>query len=81
MIGDVDNVESYIMSHVSTNILCKELSGSNVIESIRLIGEEAKSHSTKFLKIMGKSINPALHAWVVIERVAVEVAELGDIPL
>lgn len=69
------------MSHNSTNILRRGLLGSSVVKSIRLISEEAKGHVCKYLKTMRKSINLTLHAEVVIELVAVEVAELRDVPL
>lgn len=53
----------------------------NVIENVGLIGEEVKGYACKYLKTMGKSINPAFHACVVIERIAVNITELRGIPL
>ena len=69
------------MSHDSTNILCRGSPGSSVLERVGLIGEEAKGHARRHFKTSGESINPAFHAWVVIKRVAVEVAEFRGIPL
>lgn len=43
--------------------------------------QKAKGHARKYFKTIGESINLALHAWVVIECVAVKVAELRDVPL
>lgn len=69
------------MLHNSTNVLCRGLLGSNVVERVYLISEQAKDHTRKDFKTMGEGINQALHARVVIERITVKVAELKDIPL
>lgn len=81
LIGNVDNVASYPVSHNSTNVPRRGSSGSSVVEKVCLIGEQAKSHARREFKTMREDINPALHARVIIERVAVEVAELRDVPL
>ena len=81
LIGNINNVVSYTMSHNSTNVLRKGPSSLSIVESICLIGEEAKGHPCNYLKTMGKSINPVFHAWVVIEHVAVKIAELRGVPL
>lgn len=81
MIDDVNNVASYTMSHKSTHILRMGLSGSSVVKSVGFNGEEIKGNACRNLKTMGKSINPALHAWVVVDRVVVEVIEFRCIPL
>ena len=76
LIGDVNDVTSYAMSHDSANVLHRRSSGSSIIERVCLIREEAKGHACRYLKAMREGINPALHARVIIERVAVEVAKL-----
>ena len=76
LIGDVNNIVSYAVSHDSTNVLRRRSSGSSIIERVCLIHEEAKGHACRYFKTMGEGINPALHAPVIIERIAVEVAEL-----
>lgn len=81
LVNNVDNVVSYTVLHNSTNVLCSGPLGSNVVKEIRLIGKEAKGHAYKYLKIIKKSINPTLHAWVVIKRIAVKIAEFRDVPL
>lgn len=81
MIGYVNDVASYIVSHDGTNVLCRRLSGSSIVEKVRLIGEQVKSHTYKVLKTIGEDINPIFYAWVIIEHVAVKVAKLRGILL
>lgn len=69
------------MSHNSINVLRRGLSDLSIVEKVRLIGEKAKTHTCRYLKTLERSINLALYAWIVIERVTVEVAELKDISL
>lgn len=79
LIGDVDNITSYSVSHNSTNVLFRGLPGLSVGENVRLIGEQVKSHVHRYFKMINEDVNLALHAWVIIERVMVEVAELKDV--
>lgn len=81
LISEVDNVASYSLSYNNTNIPRRGSSGSSVVERVCLIGKQTKSHARRVFKTMGEGINSALHAWVVIERVAVKVAELRVVPL
>lgn len=69
------------MSYNSTNVLRKGSSDLSVIESVLLIGEEAKSYACRYLKTMEKSINLAFHTWIIIEHVPIEVVELRCVPL
>ena len=68
------------MPHNSTNILRRGPLGSNVVERVYLIGKEVKGHACRYLETMGESINSAFHTWVVIERIAVEIAESRGVP-
>lgn len=79
LIGDVDNVTSYTMLHNSRNILRKRLSGSSIVKVVRLINEEAKVYTRRYLKTMRESINPAFHALVVIDRVIIKIVEFKGI--
>ena len=69
------------MSHNSADVLRRRSLSPSVIESVSLIYEETEDHACRYLKMMGEGVNPAFHARVVIERVAVKVAELGCVPL
>lgn len=69
------------MLHHSTNVLRKGPSGLSVVEKVRFISEKAKDHTCEYFKTMKKSINPVFYAWVVIERVAVNVAEFRGVSL
>ena len=80
MIGDVDDVASYTVLHDSTHVLRRGPSGLSIVESVGFIGEEAKGYARRHLKTMEQSINPALHAWVIVECVAVKVTELRCLP-
>ena len=53
----------------------------SIIERICLICEQVKSHACRDFKTIKKDINPALHAWVVIECVAVKVTKLRGVLL
>lgn len=75
MISDVNDVISYTMSYDSANVLRKGSSISSIIERVCLICEEAKSNACRYLKITGEGINLTLHTRVIIEGIAVEVAE------
>lgn len=81
LIGNVDGITSYTVLHNSMHVLRKGPLVLNVIESVGLISEEVKGYACRYLKIMGKSINPAFHACDVIERIVVNVTELRGIPL
>ncbi len=62
------------------NLLRRGSSSLSVIERVCLIRKKAKGYSRRYLKMIGEGIDPALHARVVIERVAVKVAELRGVP-
>lgn len=81
LISDVNNIVSYTVSHDNADVLRKGSAGRSVIEKVSLIHEEVKGHACRHFKTMGEGINLALHAWVIIEHVVVEVAELGCVPL
>lgn len=81
LVGNVINITSYTIQYNSTKVLPSGPSGSSVVEEVRLIVEKAKIHACGYLKIIGESINPAFPTWVVIERIAVEVAEFKDVQL
>lgn len=53
----------------------------SIINGVTFISEEVKGHTCRYLEIMEECINPALHAWIVIEHVVVEVTELRDVLL
>lgn len=80
LIDDVNDVASYTVLHNSTHVLRRGPLVLSVVEGIGLIGKKAKSYARRYFKTMGKNINQAFHAWVVIERVAVKVAELRGVP-
>lgn len=81
LMSNVDNVASYTIAHNSTNVLCRGFSGPSVVKGVRLISEEVKGHARRHLKTMRESINSAIHTWVVIKCVAIEVAEFRGVPL
>lgn len=81
MISDIDDVASYTVLHNGTNVLRRGLSSSSIIEKVGFIGEKAKDHTYRYFKIIGECINPALYAWIIIERVTVEIAGFRDVLL
>lgn len=81
LISNVNNIVFYTVPHNSTHVLRRGPLVSSVIESIGLIGEEAKGYTCRYFKTMKKSINPVLYTWVIIERIAIEVIELRGVSL
>lgn len=69
------------MSHNSINILCKGLSGLSIIKRVRLIAEQVKGYTCRYLKMMREGINPVFHTWVIIKHVIIKVPELRSILL
>lgn len=80
LIVNVDNVTPYTVTHNSTNVPYRGQPGSSVVKGVCFIGEKVKSHVRRYLKTIEKSINPAFHAWVVIESVVVKVAKFKVVP-
>lgn len=81
MIGNVNDIVPYTVLHNSTNVLRREPSGSNIVDGVYFIGEKAKGYACKYLETMGENVNPVFYTQVVIECVAVEVAELRGVSL
>lgn len=81
LIGNVDDVASYTVSHNGTNVLHRGMSGSSIVDGVHFIGEETKGHIYRYLKTIEECINPAFYAQIVIERIAVKVAEFRGVPL
>lgn len=52
------------------------MSGMSVIEGICLVGQKAKGKACQYFKIMKEDVDLGLHAWVIVESIAVKVAEL-----
>lgn len=80
LIGDLDDVTPYTVLHNGTNVLRKRPSGSSVVKGVCPISEKVKDYAHRYFKMMKEYINPVFHTWVVIENVAVKVAEFKDVP-
>lgn len=82
LIGNIDDINTfYTVLHNSTHVLRKGSLVLSVIKSVGLICEEVKGYACRYLKTIGKSINPTFHAWVVIECIAVNITKLRGILL
>lgn len=81
MICDIDDIASYAMPHDSSNILGGGSLSTSVVERVRLVGQEAKSNARQYFEVVRKGVDPALHAWVIVEGITVETAELRSVPL
>lgn len=68
------------MSHNSTNVLGGGSPSTSVVERVCLVGQEAKSNACWYLEAMGEGVNLVFYARVVVEGIAVEIAELRGIP-
>lgn len=53
----------------------------SVVEEVCLISQKAKGDACWHFELMGEGIDPAFHARVVVEGIAVKVAELRCVPL
>lgn len=68
------------MLYDSANVLGGGLSSTSVVKKLYLIGQETKYNAHRYFEVMREGINPAFHAWVVVKGIAVEIAELRDVP-
>lgn len=80
-VGNVNDVASYTVPYNSANILRRGTSGLSVDERVRVIGDKAKSHACRYLKTMGERVDLAFYVRVVVESLAVKIAELRGVPL
>lgn len=69
------------MPYDSANILSGGSSSMSVVERVYLVGQEAKGDARWHFEAMGESIDPAFHARVVVDGIAIEVAKLRSVPL
>ena len=69
------------MPHDSANVLGGRSSSTSIVEGICLVGWEAKGDACRHFETMGEGVDPALYSRVVVEGVAVEVAEFRGVPL
>ena len=69
------------MSHDSANVLGGRSSSTSVVKGVCFVGYEAKGDACWYFETMGKGIDLAFHARVVVEDVAVKVAKLRGVPL
>lgn len=53
----------------------------SVVKGVRLVGHEAKGNARQYFEAMRDSVDPALHAWVVVEDIVVKVVELKNVPI
>ena len=81
LIGDLNDVAAYTVPHDCPHVLVWRTASSSVLEQVSLVREEVESHACRYLETMEESIDPALHSRVVVEGVAVKVAELQGVPL
>lgn len=50
-------------------------------EYVLLVKKEAKLNACRYFKMMGEGVDPAFYARVIVEDIAVKVAELRAVPL
>ena len=81
LVGDVDDVAAYAVPHDCSHVLGWRTASSSILERVSLVCQEAESHTCRYLETMGESVDPALHSRVVVEGVAVKVAEFRGVPL
>ncbi len=73
LIGNINNISSYIVLRNGINVWCKGLLRLTIIMKECLIGEKVKGYAYRYLKIMKECINPTLYAWVVVKGITVKV--------
>ena len=67
------------MLHNSANVLGGGSSSMSVVEGVRLVGQEVKGNARWYLEVMGEGVDPAFYTRVVVEGIAVEIAELRGV--
>lgn len=81
MICNIDNIATYPVPHDSANVLGEGLSSTSIVEKVGLVGWEAKNNACRYFKAMGQGVNLVFYTSVIVEGIAVEVAELIAVPL
>lgn len=81
LVGHVDDVAAYAVSHDCPYVLGLRTTSPSVLERVSLICQKAKSHARRHLETMRECVDPALHSRVIVESVAVKVAEFKGISL
>ena len=81
LVDDVDDVAAYAVPYDCPHVLGWRTASLSVLERVSLVRQEAKSHACRYLETMGESVDLALHFQVVVEDVAVKIAELQGVPL
>lgn len=81
MIYNIDNIASYGVPHDSSNVLGKGLSSMSVLKKICFIGQKAKGNACQYFEAVTEGVDLALYAQVVVEGIAVKIAELRGISL
>lgn len=81
LIGNIDNITSYVILHDSANVLGTRLLNTNISEGLHLIDQKTKDNACWYLKVMHKGVNLALYTRVVVQVIAVKVVKLRDVLL
>lgn len=68
------------MPHNSANVLGGRSSSITVVEGVRFVGQEAKGNTCWYLKAIREDADLAFHTWVVVDGIAVGIAELRSVP-
>lgn len=81
MICDIDNIASYVVPHDSANVLGEGSLRTSIIKRVCLVGQKVKGNARWYFEAMEEGVDPAFHARVVVESIAVKIAKLRGIPL
>lgn len=81
LVSYVNDVAAYAMSHDRPYILGWKTTSPSVLKQNSLVCREVKSHARRQFETMGEYVDAALYSRVVIESVAVKVAEFRGLPL
>lgn len=81
LVGHINDVAAYAVANDCPYVLGWRRTSSSVLKQVTLVRQEAKSNACWYLKTMGECVDQALYARVVVEGIAVKVAEFRGVPL
>ena len=79
LICNINNIAAYAVLNDGTYILGWWPTRSRVVERISFVSWEAQGNAGWYLETVRKRVDPAFHAWVIVQGVPVEVAEFRRI--
>lgn len=80
LVGHVNNIAAYAVAYDRFHVLSWRTISSSVLERVTFVCQEVKSNASWHLETMGKCVNLALYARVIVKGIAIKVAMFRNVP-